>query len=117
MTHGKDVHEALLPHARALRQMIPDVYRGFGELHRAAYADGALPTRTKELIAFAISVTEQCDGCMAAHARSAVRAGVSPEEAAEAIGVSIAMGGGPATVYGPRAFAAFMEYHDDAHPD
>ena len=115
MTHGKDVQDALRPHARALRQKIPEVYRGFGELHGAAFADGALPTRTKELIAFAISVSQQCDGCIAAHARSAVRAGVSPEEAAEAIGVSIVMSGGPATVYGPRAYAAFMEYHEEAH--
>ena len=117
MTHGKDVQDALRPHARALRRMIPDVYRGYGALHAAALADGALSTRTKELIAFAIAVTEQCDGCIAAHARAAVRAGSSPEEAAEAIGVSIMMSGGPATVYGPRAFAAFMEYHEEARPD
>jgi AhpD family alkylhydroperoxidase len=114
MTHGKDVQDALRPHARALRQKIPEVYRGFRELHGAAFAEGAVSTKTKELIALAISVSQQCDGCMAAHARSAVRAGVTPEEAAEAIGVSIVMSGGPATVYGPRAYAAFMEFHDDA---
>jgi hypothetical protein len=26
------------------------------------------------------------------------------------------MAGGPATVYGPRGFAAFLEFHAAAHP-
>jgi len=37
--------------------------------------------------------------------------GASLEEAAEAIGVTILMNGGPATIDGPRAFAAFSEFH------
>lgn len=114
MTYGKDVQAELRPLARDLRKMIPDAYQGFAALHGAALAEGALSTRTKELIAFAIAVSEQCDGCIASHARAAVRAGASPEEAAEAIGVCLLMSGGPASIYGPRAFAAFMEYHDEA---
>ena len=35
---------------------------------------------------------------------------------AEALGVTIAMNGGPATVYGPRAFAAFREFAEEADP-
>lgn len=45
------------------------------------------------------------------HARGAGLKGATPEQAAEAIGVAILMNGGPATVYGPRAFAAFQEFH------
>jgi AhpD family alkylhydroperoxidase len=67
--------------------------------------------------AFAIGVSTQCDGCIAAHAHAAVRHGASLEEAAEAIGVSILMGGGPATIYGPRACAAFSEFHADAEKE
>jgi AhpD family alkylhydroperoxidase len=114
MTYGKDIQDELRPHTRALRRMIPEVYQGFGAMHEAALAEGTLGTKTKELIAFAIAVSEQCDGCIASHARAAVRAGVSPEEAAEAIGVCFLMSGGPATIYGPRAFSAFMEYYDEA---
>ena len=40
-----------------------------------------------------------------------IQHGASPEEAAEAIGVTFLMNGGPATVYGPRAFAAFREFY------
>lgn len=111
-SHGKDVQEELAPLGRALRQAIPDVYAGFQQLHGAAMKDGALPAVTKELIAFAIAVVDQCDGCIAAHARGAVRAGATREQAAEAIGVAILMAGGPATVYGPRAYSAFCEFLD-----
>jgi AhpD family alkylhydroperoxidase len=63
-------------------------------------------------MAFAIAVTERCDGCIASHARAAAAAGASREEAAEAIGVALLMRGGPATIYGPRAFSAFCEFAD-----
>ncbi len=79
-------------------------------MHTATFADGSLDRRTKELIALAISVIERCDGCIASHAEGAIRAGATPEQAAEAIGVAILMGGGPATIYGPRAFAAVNEF-------
>ena len=67
--------------------------------------------RTKELIALAIAVSKECDGCIAAHAHAAVLHGATPAEAAEAIGVTFLMNGGPATVYGARAFAAFREFY------
>ena len=111
MTYGKHVQDELRPHTRELRRMIPDVYRGFAALHDAALVDGALDTKTKELIALAIAVSEECDGCIAAHAHAAAHHGASLQEAAEAIGVTILMNGGPATIYGPRAFAAFSEFH------
>jgi AhpD family alkylhydroperoxidase len=114
LAHGKSVLQALSPLHRELRRAVPDVYQGFGELHRAAFAAGALDTRTKELIALAIGVVEGCDGCVASHAQAAVRAGATRQEAAEAIGVTFLMKGGPATIYGPRAFDAFCEFESAA---
>jgi AhpD family alkylhydroperoxidase len=114
MTYGKAVREELRTPARELRRAIPDVYRGYAELHGATLRAGALDVKTKELIAFAIAVGKQCDGCIAAHAQGAVNAGATPQEAAEAIGVAILMNGGPGTVYGPRAYAAFGEFHTAA---
>ena len=108
--HGKAVQEQLNPLARNLRQEIPKTYAAFAGLHKEAMAAGALETKTKELIALAIVVVEQCDGCIAAHARGAARAGATTEEVAEAIGVTFLMAGGPATVYGPRAYDAFCEF-------
>ena len=115
--HGKTVLDELSPLHRRLRRAIPDVYQGFGALHQAAFAPGHLDVKTKELIALAIGVVEGCDGCIASHGQAAVRAGASRQEAAEAIGVTFLMKGGPATIYGPRAFDAFCEFaaaHEDA---
>jgi AhpD family alkylhydroperoxidase len=73
---------------------------------------GAPDTKFKELMAMTIGVVHGCDGCIASHAQGAVRAGATREEAAEAIGVSILMMGGPATIYGARAYDAFCEFCD-----
>ena len=116
--HGKAVLDDLAPLTRDLRKAIPDVYDGFRALHGAAFAPGgALEVKHKELIALAIAVATECDGCIASHSRAAVKAGASKEEAADMLGVTILMGGGPATIWAPRAYAAFCEFHDAAHPE
>ncbi len=96
--------------------MIPGVYQAFNDLSGAAMAAGALDTKVKELMAMVIGVVHGCDGCIASHARGAARAGAGKEEAAEAIGVAIMMHGGPATIYGARAYQAFCEFADAAGP-
>lgn len=112
MGYGKAVQDELREPSARLRTAIPGVYDGFAKLHAAALAAGALDAKTKELLALVISISKGCDGCVAAHARGAAVKGVSPEEVAEAIGVAILMNGGPATVHGPRAYAAFQEFHE-----
>ena len=113
MSHGAAVREELRVPTRELRHAIPQVYAGYKELHDSALAAGALDARTKELIALAIAVSKECDGCIAAHGHAAVQHGATPQEAAEAIGVTFVMNGGPATVYGARAFAAFREFYGE----
>ena len=116
MSYGHAVQQELREPGRALRRAIPEVYDGYRRLHAAAFAAGALEEKTKELIALAIAVSKECDGCIAAHARGAARTGATEAEVAEALGVAIAMNGGPGTVYGPRAFAAFQEFAQRAQP-
>lgn len=108
-----DVLADLNPQHRALRQQIPGVYQGFGEMSNAVFESGALERKMKELVAVAIGVVQGCDGCIASHARAAAKAGATKEEAAEVLGVSILMHGGPATIYGARAYTAFCEFADD----
>lgn len=90
-----------------LRPQIPGTTQGFGQLAKAATAPGALDTGTKELIALAIGVAGQCEPCIGFHARALRRLGVARQDVAEAIGVCIYMGGGPALMYGAKAMAAF----------
>ena len=79
MSYGRRIQEELREPERALRRAIPEVYDGHRRLQAAAFASGALDVKTKELIALAIAVTNQCDGCIAAHARRAVRRGAVEE--------------------------------------
>jgi AhpD family alkylhydroperoxidase len=88
---------------------IAELMKGFRQMHEAATAPGALDTGTKELIALAIAISTQCDGCIAWHVTNAVRAGMSRDQVLETIGVAIMMGGGPATYYGHKAAAALDE--------
>ena len=114
--YGSDVANALAPIARELRHEIPDTLKAFADLHKAAMAAGALDEATKELLALAIAVTHRCDGCIASHARGAARKGATRAQVAQTIGVAILMNGGPATVYGPRALAAFDDFATPAEP-
>jgi AhpD family alkylhydroperoxidase len=95
---------------RALRAAIPETWEGFSQLHRSAVAEGVLPTRIKELIALAIAAAQRCEGCIAYHAKAAAQSGATEGEAAEALGVALLMAGGPASVYAPKALAAFREF-------
>ena len=108
--NGKDVLDGLRRPVAELRHDIGEVFDAYSSLHRAAMGEGELPVRVKELIALAIAVTKECDGCIASHARGAARHGATRQEVSEALGVAIMMNGGPGTVYGPRALDAFLEY-------
>ena len=113
-THGTfhDVIDDLRGPTREFRKAAPDAWAGFGELHQAAVADGTVPGSMKELVALAIAVATHCDGCVAYHAKAAAAKGATREEVAEVLGVALLMAGGPASVWAPRALAAFDEFAD-----
>ncbi len=73
------------------------VYQAFLEMERAAFSDGDLPKKTKELIAVGISVVIDCESCMQWHIEQAAKAGATMQEVLEAVEVGIEMAGGPAT--------------------
>ena len=81
-----------------LLAMDSKVYRAFLDMEAAAYGDGALAKKHKELIAVGISVVMDCESCMQWHIDQAARAGATRQEVLEAVEVGIEMGGGRATV-------------------
>jgi AhpD family alkylhydroperoxidase len=85
-----------LAHSKLL-SLDSKVYRAFLELEQAAYSDGAITKKNKELIAVGISVVIDCESCMQWHIEQAAGSGASDREVLEAIEVGIEMGGGPAT--------------------
>ena len=86
-----------LAHTKLL-SMNSKVYEAFLQMEEAAFSDGALPKKTKELIAVGISVKIDCESCMQWHIEQSAAAGATMSEVLEAVEVGLEMGGGPATV-------------------
>jgi AhpD family alkylhydroperoxidase len=93
-----------------LRQAAPDAMAGFTALATGALKAGALSEVQKELIALAIGVAGQCDGCIGFHAKALVRLGAAREQVMEALAVAVYMGGGPALMYAADAVHAYEEF-------
>ena len=94
----------------SLRGSTPEVMKAFGELGRAATAEGALDKKTKELIALALSVAVRCDPCIGFHTQALARLGATRQEVDETLGVAVYMGGGPSLMYAASAIQAFDEF-------
>lgn len=95
-----------------LRSGIPEVIQGFGAMAKAANSEGALDTKTKELIALALGVAMRCDPCIGFHTKALVDLGVTEAEIQEMLGVAIYMGGGPSMMYAANTMAAFKEFSE-----
>ena len=76
-----------------LVQELPKIARVIGAVGEAAYAKGALSTKTKRLMAMAIALGAGCRNCVLAQTRLALELGASKEEILEALGVVISMRG------------------------
>jgi len=65
----------------------------FVNLDTAAYRDGVLPGRTKELLGLVASMVLRCNDCIDYHIVRSVEAGWSDQEIHEALNVSLVVGG------------------------
>lgn len=94
---AKDIY----PHGTAelaatRKQLAPEVHEAFTKFSERVFADGALPTKTKQLIAVAVAHVTQCPYCIRGHTKAAVRHGATREEIMEAIWVAAEMRAGAA---------------------
>lgn len=110
MKSYKETTDRISKNAREISKVKPDVMAGFQALSKAALAPGALDIKTKEMIALAVGVAAQCDGCIGFHVKKLVELGITREEFAEVLGVCIYMGGGPKLMYAAEAMHAFDEF-------
>lgn len=65
----------------------------FFNLDSAAYRDGALDSRTKELLGLVASAVLRCNDCIDYHLIQCVEAGFSDEELHDALNVALVVGG------------------------
>ena len=75
-------------------QLVPDREAAIRAFSQQAFAEGALPAKTKQLIAVAIAHATQCPDCIRGHMRAALRAGATEQELLEAIWVGAEMRAG-----------------------
>jgi len=81
---------------RMRRELAPGPDGAFNEFGKAVFADGALPTKTKHVIAVAVAHVTQCPYCIRGHTRAALREGATNHELMEAIWVAAEMRAGAA---------------------
>jgi AhpD family alkylhydroperoxidase len=89
----------------ARRALAPEVEDAFRAFSRKVFADGALPVKTKELIAVAVAHVTQCPYCITGHTKAARKHGATPEEIMEAIWVAAEMRAGGAWAHATLALA------------
>ena len=65
----------------------------FFALDTRAYDDGALPTRTKELLGLVASLVLRCDDCITYHLTRCLEQNVSDDELFETFSVALVVGG------------------------
>ncbi len=76
--------------------LAPEITEAFRNFSKAVFREGALPEKTKQLIAVAVAHVTQCPYCIRGHTALAVRKGASKEEIMEAIWVASEMRAGGA---------------------
>ena len=88
------------------RDLAPEIEAAFRQFSQATFRDGALPGKTKQLIAVAVAHVTQCPYCIKGHTRAALRDGATPEELMEAIWVAAEMRAGAAYAHSVLALEA-----------
>ena len=91
------------------KELAPEIHDAFEAFGHAVFADGALPEKTKQLIAVAVAHTTQCPYCIQGHTRLAARKGASPQEIMEAIWVAAEMRAGGAYAHSTLALHALAQ--------
>ncbi len=108
------MHDHLFPPATpAMSQkraaLAPETTEAFRAFSRQVFAEGALPAKTKQLIAVAVAHVTQCPYCIRGHTRIARRQGATPEEIMEAIWVAAEMRAGAAYAHAALALDTLEE--------
>jgi AhpD family alkylhydroperoxidase len=82
--------------SRESRDKFREPYAAFRAFGQKVFANGALPSKTKQLIAVAVAHVTQCPYCIRGHTELALQAGASQQEVVEAIWVAAEMRAGAA---------------------
>jgi len=100
--------------AQKRRELAPEIYSAFRAFGQRVFADGALPEKTKQLIAVAVAHVTQCPYCIRGHTELATQKGATEQEVMEAIWVAAEMRAGAAYAHSVIAIDAMNSGHAKA---
>ncbi len=95
--------------AKKREQLSPETLHAWRAFSRQVFAEGALPAKTKDLIAIAVAHVTQCPYCIRAHTKSAQAKGATEKEIMEAIWVAAEMRAGGAIAHSALAIDVMKE--------
>lgn len=93
-----------LSRLKTLDKNAPESMKAFWAFDKAAFAEGTLSTKTKQLIALGVALTTQCPYCIEIHTKAARDAGAGDAELAEAAVVAAAIRAGGAITHATHMF-------------
>jgi AhpD family alkylhydroperoxidase len=108
--------DPIYPHSGALaerkrRELAPKPLEAFKAFSASVFADGALPGKTKQLIAVAVAHVTQCPYCIRGHTKAALKAGATEQEIMETIWVAAEMRAGGAYAHSTLAIDVMQHEH------
>lgn len=95
--------------AQQRKNLAPEIYAAFQSFSQHVFADGALSSKAKELIAVAVAHVTQCPYCIRSHTKRATAKGATAEEIMEATWVAAEMRAGAAWAHSSLAIDAINE--------
>lgn len=95
--------------AQRRRELAPETQAAFDAFSARVFAEGALPAKTKQLIAVAVAHVTQCPYCIRGHTKAALRHGATRQELMEAIWVAAEMRAGGAYAHSALALTTMAE--------
>jgi AhpD family alkylhydroperoxidase len=93
----------------ARKELAPAIHGAFRAFSEHVFAEGALPAKTKQLIAVAAAHITQCPYCIRGHTKAALRHGATAQEVMEAIWVAAEMRAGGAYAHATLALDTIAE--------
>ena len=91
------------------KRLAPEIHEAFTNFSARVFAEGALPAKTKQLIAVAAAHITQCPYCIRSHTKAALRSGASAAEVMESIWVAAEMRAGGAFAHSVVALDTIAE--------
>jgi len=95
-----------LTRIKKMNQLAPEVMKAFWAFDKLAVAEGVIPVKYKELIAFALALTTQCPYCIEIHNSNARKAGATDAELVEAGMVAASLRAGASVTHVTHALSS-----------